>query len=39
MKKTKHLIYYVHDDNNAVAYIVAVWGAPKGGDPDLRDPR
>ena len=39
MKKTKHLIYYVHDDNNAVVYIVAVWGAPKGGDPDLRDPR
>jgi plasmid stabilization system protein ParE len=25
MKKTKHLIYYVHDDNNAVVYIVAVW--------------
>ena len=39
MKKTKHLLYYVHDDNNAVVYIVAVWGAPKGGDPDLRDPR
>jgi hypothetical protein len=39
MKKTKHLIYYVHDPDNAVVYIVAVWGAPKGGDPDLLDPR
>ena len=39
MKKTKHLLYYVHDDNNAVVYIVAVWGAPKGGDPNLPDPR
>jgi plasmid stabilization system protein ParE len=39
MKKTKHVIYYVHDENNAVVYIVAVWGTPKGSDPVLRDPR
>jgi plasmid stabilization system protein ParE len=28
MKKTKHLIYYVHDDNNAVVYIVAISSGP-----------
>ncbi len=39
MKRTKHLVYYVHDDNNAVVYVIAVWGAPKEGDPALRDPR
>ena len=39
MKKTKHFVYYVHDDMNAVVYVIAVWGAPKEGDPVLRDPR
>jgi plasmid stabilization system protein ParE len=39
MKKTKHFVYYVHDDGNAVVYVIAVWGAPKGGDPVLRDPQ
>ena len=39
MKRTKHFVYYVHDAGNEVVYIVAVWGAPKGGDPVLRDPR
>ncbi|MBA3451808.1 MAG: type II toxin-antitoxin system RelE/ParE family toxin [Deltaproteobacteria bacterium] len=39
MKKTKHCLYYVHDVDNAVVYVIAVWGAPKEGDPVLRDPR
>ncbi len=39
MKKTKHYLYYVHDAENAVVYVIAVWGAPKDGDPVLRDPR
>ena len=39
MKKTRHFVYYVHDDDNAVVYVIAVWGAPKEGDPELRDPR
>ena len=39
MKRTKHFIYYLHDERNAVAYIIAIWGAPKHGDPVLRDPR
>lgn len=39
MKKTQHLVYYVHDPENAVVYVIAVWGAPKEGDPVLHDPR
>lgn len=39
MKKTKHFVYYVHDAANEIVYIIAVWGAPKEGDPVLRDPR
>jgi plasmid stabilization system protein ParE len=38
MKATNHLIYYVHDADNEVVYIIAVWGGPKGSDPALRDP-
>ncbi|MBI2893554.1 MAG: type II toxin-antitoxin system RelE/ParE family toxin [Deltaproteobacteria bacterium] len=39
MKRTRHLVYYVHDEENAVVYIITVWGAPREGDPALRDPR
>jgi hypothetical protein len=39
MKRTKHFVYYVHDASNEVVYIIAVWGAPKSGDPVLRAPR
>jgi plasmid stabilization system protein ParE len=39
MKRTKHFLYYVHDEPNAVLYIIPIWGAPKHGDPVLRDPR
>ena len=37
--KTRHVVYYVHDAQNAVVYVIAVWGGPKEGDPVLRDPR
>ena len=39
MRRTKHHVYYLHDDRNAVVYVLAVWGAPKLGDPVLTDPR
>jgi plasmid stabilization system protein ParE len=39
MRRTKHLVYYLHDAENEVVYIIAIWGAPKGGSPVLRDPR
>jgi hypothetical protein len=39
MRRTKHHVYYLHDEPNAVVYIVAVWGAPKTGVPVLIDPR
>jgi plasmid stabilization system protein ParE len=39
MRRTKHFVYYVHDPVNAIVYIIAVWGSPKGSDPELRDPR
>jgi hypothetical protein len=39
MKKTKHLVYYVHDSAHSVVYIIAVWGMPKEGSPPLDDPR
>jgi plasmid stabilization system protein ParE len=39
MRRTKHHVYYLHDEANAVVYIIAVWGAPKTGVPLLIDPR
>lgn len=39
MRRTKHHLYYLHDERNAVAYIIAIWGAPKVGPPPLFDPR
>jgi plasmid stabilization system protein ParE len=39
MKRTKHHVYYPHDEPNAVVYVIAVWGAPKVGVPVLVDPR
>lgn len=39
MKRTRHLIYYLHDEANEIVYVIAVWGAPKQGDPVLVDPR
>jgi hypothetical protein len=32
-------MYYLHDEPNAVVYIMAAWGAPKLGVPVLIDPR
>jgi hypothetical protein len=39
MKKTGHLVYYVHDSAHSVVYIIAVWGMPKEGSPPLDEPR
>jgi hypothetical protein len=38
MTKTKHFVYYVHDETNALVYIISVWGTPKSGRPTLVDP-
>ncbi len=39
LKRTRHFVYYVHDEHRAMVYVIAVWGAPKVGDPRLHDPR
>ena len=39
MKKTRHLVYHVHDPAHSVVYVIAVWGMPKDGPPPLDDPR
>lgn len=39
LMRTQHFVYYVHDANNAVVYVIAVWGGSKERDPVLRDPR
>lgn len=39
MKKTRHLVYYIHDAAHSIVYVIAIWGAPKDGDPVLHDPR
>jgi len=39
MTKTKHVVYYVHDETNAIVYVIAVWGGPKAGTPLLVDRR
>jgi hypothetical protein len=33
MRRTKHHLYYLHDERNAVVYIIAVWAHPR---PALR---
>jgi hypothetical protein len=37
MLRTKHHVYYLHDERNAVVVIIAVWGAPRAGVPLLID--
>ncbi|HEY4176361.1 MAG TPA: hypothetical protein VGM90_06000 [Kofleriaceae bacterium] len=39
MTKTRHYVYYLHDDVRSIVYVIAVWGAPKTGDPTIVDPR
>ena len=39
LPRSRHYLYYVHDAAHAVVYIIAIWGAPKDGDPVLHDPR
>jgi plasmid stabilization system protein ParE len=39
MRRTKHHVYYLHDESNVVVYIIAVWGALKLGVPVLIGPR
>lgn len=39
MRKTRHLVYYLHDARHSIVYIIAIWGAPKAGHPVLHDPR
>ena len=39
MSRTRHHIYYLHDEVHAIVYILAVWGSPKGRLPPLRAPR
>lgn len=39
MRRTKQHVYYLHDEPNAVVYVLAIWGAPKSGYPVLQDPR
>jgi plasmid stabilization system protein ParE len=39
MRRTRHHIYYVHDEQHELVYVLAIWGAPKHGDPVLGDPR
>jgi hypothetical protein len=29
MRRTKHHVYYLHDERNAVVYIIAVWVPPR----------
>jgi plasmid stabilization system protein ParE len=36
MRKTRHLIYYLHDSERSMVYVLAVWGAPKQRHPRLR---
>jgi plasmid stabilization system protein ParE len=35
MPKTRNHVYYEVDDENGVAMILAVWGAPRGRGPKL----
>lgn len=39
LKRSKVSLYYLHDAEHAVVYILAFWGAPRAGQPPLRDPR
>lgn len=39
MHGTRWFLYYLHDAAHDVVYVLAVWGAPRGSAPMLRDPR
>jgi plasmid stabilization system protein ParE len=39
MRRTKNFVYYLHDADHQVVYILAVWGTPKQGAPVLHPPR
>lgn len=30
-KRTKHHVYYLHDEPNGVVYVLVIWGAPEVG--------
>lgn len=39
MPRTRHHVYYVHDETHGIVYVLAVWGAPRAAAPPLSDPR
>jgi plasmid stabilization system protein ParE len=39
MRRTRNLVYYIYDSTNSIAYVIAVWGAPKEHDPVLVEPK
>lgn len=38
MKRKRHHVYSMHDAAHEIVYIIAVWGAPKEGEPVLHHP-
>lgn len=39
LQKTRNLIYYVFDRSTDTVWVLAVWGAPRQGDPPLEQPK
>ena len=39
LPRTRNLLFYLFDRNSETVHILAVWGGPRGTDPQLRDPR
>lgn len=39
LQKTRNLVYYVFDRASDTVWVLSIWGAPKQGDPPLREPK
>lgn len=39
MPRTRHVLYYLHDEAASIVYIGSIWGASKRRRPTLKDPR
>jgi len=38
VRRTRNLVFYVFDRMSDSVYVLAVWGGPRGTDPDLSSP-
>lgn len=38
LRKSKHWVYYVHDERRSIVHVLAIWSTFRGSDPPLSRP-